>query len=136
MLNIVLDTNIMLVSVSSHSPFHWVFQSLLNGNFTLSITTDIFSEYEEVIAEEMGISVANNVMDTLDNLPNVNYESKYFQWQLISSDYDDNKFVDCAITSNADYIVTEDKHFNILKKIQFPKVNVINLEQFKKLVFA
>jgi predicted nucleic acid-binding protein len=50
----------------------------------------------------------------------------------ITNDPDDNKFVDCAIASNADYIVSQDSHFDILKFIDFPKVNVIRLEEFMK----
>lgn len=43
---------------------------------------------------------------------------------LIQSDSDDNKFVDCCITANAQYIVSNDRHFDILKHIEFPHVNV------------
>ena len=43
-----------------------------------------------------------------------------------------NKFVDCAITANAEYIVTEDHHFNELKNISFPSVAIINLKDFAK----
>jgi len=43
---------------------------------------------------------------------------------------DDNKFVDCAIVANADFIVSEDNHFNILKEIPFPHIRVIKLEDF------
>lgn len=49
---------------------------------------------------------------------------------MISQDPDDNKFVDCAIASNSDWIVTNDKHFHILKGIDFPRVNVISVEDF------
>ena len=42
----------------------------------------------------------------------------------------DNKFVDCAIAGNARYIVTEDHHFDVLKEIPFPKVAVINIDDF------
>ena len=35
-----------------------------------------------------------------------------------------------AIIASADFLVSEDKHFNVLKDIPFPKVNVITLEQF------
>ena len=31
---------------------------------------------------------------------------------------------------NAKYIVTQDHHFNILKQISFPKVDVITLKAF------
>ena len=40
-----------------------------------------------------------------------------------------NKFVDCAIVADADYIVSNDKHFNVLKP--FPPIKVIDIEAFK-----
>ena len=71
MVKAVIDTNVLLISVSKKSPFHWVFQSLLLGRYTLCVSTDILLEYEEIIGKEMGFSVADNVMQTLENLPNV-----------------------------------------------------------------
>jgi len=50
------------------------------------------------------------------------------------NDPDDNKFVDMAVSGNADYLLTEDHHFNILKNIKFPKLNVVSLEDFKKII--
>ena len=38
----------------------------------------------------------------------------------------------CFIVANADYIVTEDAHFNILKTIPFPKVEIKRLHDFCK----
>jgi predicted nucleic acid-binding protein len=35
---------------------------------------------------------------------------------------------------DADYIVTNDKHFNILKQIEFPKVNCITIEEFMEIL--
>jgi predicted nucleic acid-binding protein len=55
---------------------------------------------------------------------------------LITKIVDDNKFVDCAISSNADYLLTNDKDFNILKTIAFLKVNVVNIDEFKKDFYA
>lgn len=42
------------------------------------------------------------------------------------------KFVDCAISANADYIVTEDSHFNRLKQITFPRLMVLTLDEFNE----
>jgi len=42
------------------------------------------------------------------------------------------KFVDCAIVANADYTVAQDTNFDVLKKNDFPKVNVIRIEEFVK----
>ena len=40
-----------------------------------------------------------------------------------------NKFVDCAVAGNAKYIVTEDSHYDVLKDLDFPKVDIIKLDE-------
>lgn len=134
MLKVVIDTNILLVSVSKRSPYHWIFQRLIKGEYTLCVTTEILFEYEEIIGKEMGSIVANSVYQLLENLPNVELITNYFCWDLIKNDSDDNKFTDCAIAANAICLVSHDKHFNILKKNDFPKINVVSIEDFKKLL--
>ena len=57
-----------------------------------------------------------------------------FAWFLIEADPDDNKFVDCAIAGQADYIVTHDKHFRILDEIQFPRVRATGLEALREML--
>jgi len=42
----------------------------------------------------------------------------------------DDKFVDCAFAANATFIVSDDKHFEALKEIQFPKIFVLKLKEF------
>ena len=61
---------------------------------------------------------------------------EYYFWGLIKSDLDDNKFVDCALMANADFIVTEDKHFKVLKDIPFPVITVLGIEDFKKILLS
>ena len=65
---------------------------------------------------------------------NVLLINKYATYQSYPSDKDDNKFVDCAIATNARYIVTEDKHFDILRSIKFPVVDVIDIDAFLKVL--
>lgn len=50
------------------------------------------------------------------------------------NDEDDNKYVDCALVANADHLVSEDRHFNILKDIDFPKLSVIRIVDFLHLL--
>ena len=71
-------------------------------------------------------------MQTFMRSPNVLRKDSYYRFRLIRQDEDDNKFVDCAIISGADYIVSEDSHFRILESIPFPKINVIRLDDFIK----
>ena len=127
---IVLDTNVFLVSISSKSKLHWIFESLINGKFILCISTDILLEYAEIIENHMGRIASESALGVIQNLPNVEFVTNYFKFNLLK-DEDDNKFVDCAIASNAQYIVSHDKDFNVLKNINFPKVIVINTKDFE-----
>jgi len=133
-LKVVLDTNILLVSISSKSKYHWVFRRLLQQDFQIVITNEVLTEYEEIISRKYSVTVAKDVIRTLLLLPNVIKSDVYYNWLLITGDADDNKFADCAIAANADYIVTNDRHFNVLKEVEFPSVSVINIEQFRVLL--
>ena len=130
-MRIVLDTNVLLVSFSSKSAFRWVFDAFLNEEITLCVTTDILAEYEEIIGKHMGPKIANTVLQIIENAPNIELITRFFKWNLITDDPDDNKFVDCAIAANAKYLVSNDKHFRALKNIDFPKVILLTVEEFK-----
>ena len=132
--NIVLDTNILLVAISPRSPYHWIFDAFINEKFNLCVTTDILLEYEEIISKHMGKKLADTILQIIENAINVKLITNYFNWNIIKLDYDDNKFVDCAIACNAHYLATNDKHFNILKTIEFPKVNIININELKTIL--
>ena len=67
-------------------------------------------------------------------LNNVHKTSVSFRLNLIHDDPDDNKFVDCAFANNVHYLVTNDRHFNVLKKIKFPKVQVITIDRFEEIL--
>lgn len=129
-MKIVLDTNVLLVSISSKSQSHQIFLSLLMGDYSMATTTDILLEYEEKIAEHMGKEVAQNTLKALIKSPFVLETPVHYFWQLISKDPDDNKFSDCAIAANADYLVTDDKDFNVLKSIDFPNVSILSKNEF------
>lgn len=133
-LRVVLDTNVLLVSISSRSVYHWIFQKLLYGEYKLFITNDISTEYEEIITNKYNSTVAKNVVRTLMLLANVYKVDIYYNWNLIDNDADDNKFVDCAIAANAHILVTQDRHFDILENIDFPKVAVIGVKEFEKII--
>lgn len=133
MMKVVLDTNVLLVSVSDKSPSYWLYRALIEGSFYLCYTTEILSEYEEQFSKHWGSSVATPVMLAILELPNVIPITVHFYLQLLK-DADDNKFVDCAFASGAHFIVTEDKGFNSLKNIVFPKINIINLNEFRQIL--
>ena len=134
MRNIVLDTNCLLVCISPKSTYHSVWTAFLNETFRLCVSNEIISEYEEILTLKTSPAFADIIIQIILNSENVVYAHPTFRFNLITTDPDDNKFVDCAIVTNADYIVTQDKHFNILKKIDFPKVNVVDIDTFKSIL--
>ena len=128
--SIVIDTNCLIMSISSRSGYNKIWQSFLAGDFMLCISNEILEEYAEVIARNISVNVARYIVYTIMERDNVRQIIPSYKWNLITADPDDNKFVDCAIAANARFIVTEDHHFNVLKEISFPSVPVLNIDEF------
>ena len=128
--NIVLDTNIFLVILGTKSPYRWIFDRILSGEFILCVSTAIIFEYTEVLARKTTREIADNINGFLINHPHVQLTEVYYHFNLITEDEDDNKFVDCAIASNAICLVSNDRHFQVLKQIEFPKLNLLSLSEF------
>lgn len=129
--NIVLDTNCLISSIKRDSIYFPVWRDFMSGKYCLCFTDDILNEYQEIIAERTGSKeVAVNIISAILNRSNTKHIEVYYHFGLIDKDKDDNKFVDCAIKANAKYIVTEDHHFDVLKAIDFPHVDVIKLNDF------
>ena len=134
--NVVIDTNSLIMAISSRSGYHKIWQSFLAGDYCLCISNDILEEYAEVIARNISVNAARYVIFTIMERNNVKLISPSYKWNLITADPDDNKFVDCAIAANAKFIVTEDHHFNALKEIGFPTVDIISIDDFLKEVLS
>jgi len=130
-LRLILDTNIFMVSLAVHSKYHWIYQALIGGKFDLVISNDILTEYHEQIVIRYGIDRSEASLDYLLLLPNVILKNPTFLWQLIENDKDDNKFVDCYIVSQSDYIVSNDRHIHQIKDNAFPQIAVLRYDEFE-----
>jgi uncharacterized protein len=133
-LKIVLDTNALLRSISRRSAFAIVLDKLYENAYELYITNDIQLEYEEKITDIFSKETAELINGAFSLLTNIKKIDIHFHLNLITADPDDNKFSDCAFAGNVHFLVTDDKHFNALKSVAFPVINVISLEAFKKLL--
>ena len=130
LLKIVLDTNIFLVSLASGHKYSWIYDALLDGKFELCVSNEILLEYTEIIASRYGLEQTLPILEGLTFLPNVHLINPHYNWLLLK-DEDDNKFVDCAIASSADFIVSNDKDFQLLKKVTFPPVTLLKYDKFE-----
>jgi len=133
-MKIVFDTNCLFRVLPQNSPYRCLWEAFLRNEFKLCYTTEILQEYEEVLMRFYIPIIAEFTVETLIKSRNTIQVIPYYKWNLISADPDDNKFVDCALNAGADCIVTNDKHFNVLKNIDFPKINVIDIDTFKSII--
>lgn len=129
---IVLDTNCLLQCLSRRNSYYDVWEAFVLGKYTLCVSTEILEEYEEIISSHMSPVAAKLAIEMILRARNVLRVDAQFRFHLITADEDDNKFVDCAIVANAEYIVSNDKHFNALASIPFPHVEVRTLSEFQK----
>ena len=131
--NIVLDTNCLLQIIARQSKNYFLWEGFLNGDYSLYYRTEILEEYEEILSIKANSIIASMVIEIIKQAPNSFPVDAHFHWNLITHDPDDNKFVDCAIVANADFIVSEDRHFKELESVNFPKVIVVRLEEFARM---
>ena len=134
MRRIVLDTNCLLQALPSKSPYHKIWADVLCGKISLCVNTEILDEYEEILSQKINSEVAKNVVETIARLHTTVYQEIFVHFGLIKDDEDDNKFADCVVASGAEFIVTNDKHYNILRRTPWPDIKVTNIKEFIKLL--
>jgi uncharacterized protein len=129
-IKVVVDTNVLVASLSSKSAYHWIIRYILDEKIEMYITNEIMLEYEEILKQKYSVTVAAHFLTALKELPNVHLVQVWYNWNLLS-DVDDNKFVDCYIAAAAHYLVTNDTDFKVLKAIPFPKVIIATVNDFE-----
>jgi|SRR5476651_1540061 len=133
-MKVVLDSNILLVAIGRRSNYRVIWDAFIEGKIDLIVSEDILYEYEEIMQEHSAPGVAEVVMNIFSESSNVIHQQIYYSWNLIKEDPDDNKFFDIAVAGNADYLVTNDAHFNPVKHLAFPSVNIISAGVFLEIV--
>jgi putative PIN family toxin of toxin-antitoxin system len=135
-MRVVLDTNVLISAIGRNSPLKPIWSSFLFGKYELLLSDEVVNEYEEILQARCAPGASNLVMKILIEARNVIHKHVYYSWNAIKKDPDDNKFFDLAIAGHADYLVTNDRHFNVLKKLAFPQVKVINAIEFMAILSA
>lgn len=133
-MKIVLDTNCLVNVIMPGSYNNDVWRAFRAEKYVLCVTNEILFEYHEILTKRYNNIIANTVLKELMETPNVERVNPSFRFNLITADPDDNKFVDCAVTAGATYIVSNDRHFDELQHYDFPKVDVRTLPEFLDIV--
>ena len=133
-MKVVLDSNILLAAIGKRSGYSNIWKAFINKKYSLIISDEVVYEYEEILQRRSAKGAAKIIMEILIESSNVINQQIYYSWNAIKHDPDDNKFFDIAVAANADYLVTNDAHFNILKSLSFPKVEIITAGEFLKVL--
>jgi putative PIN family toxin of toxin-antitoxin system len=133
-MKVVIDSNIVVAAIGKRSKLRPIWNAFIEGRYSFVISEEIIKEYEEIIQQLGAEGASDIVMEIFRESPNVIIQQEYYNWQAIQADADDNKFFDIAVASNADFLVTNDHHFDIVKALSFPKVTIISSDQFLALL--
>lgn len=128
MKRVVLDTNI-IISSALGGALVFVLEKWDEGKFTVIVTTDIVSEYFEVLNRpKFGLK-----QETIDRITQYIYQFSEFvvpeeQIRFLEDDPKDDKFLEAAIAGKVDFIVSGDKHLLAIK--EFRSIPIVSGREF------
>ncbi|MGI8966917.1 MAG: putative toxin-antitoxin system toxin component, PIN family, partial [Limisphaerales bacterium] len=114
------DPEKVILFIVSHSDFTWV------------ASVEIVAEYRDVLArKKFGLPEEIkqrwfNVLDSIIEIVPIEFSVKF------PRDQKDAKFIGCAISANADFLISGDKDFSEAKKML--STSILSVAQFQKLV--
>lgn len=121
----------MLISaLGKKSHYRPIWEAFIEGKYQLVISESIIKEYEEIMQRYSAPGIAKIVLEIFIESPDIIFQKVFYSWNAISADPDDNKFFDIAVAANADYLVTNDRHFDLVKTLLFPNIKVVSAEDF------
>jgi putative PIN family toxin of toxin-antitoxin system len=115
---VCIDTNVFIQASKAGHPLSKIFAGWLARRFQWAVSNDILTEYQEMLTQRSGrlrwlqFSRALDLAEKRGGMLVRANPSYYFQ--IVSIDPDDNKFTDCAIAADADFVITNDHHFKPL----------------------
>ncbi len=116
---VCLDTNVVLQMFGSTGRHRPLLLALLSGRLVWALSNAILLEYEETVLALSTRTRWENLLAAIfqvsEKFGTMRFIAPRFDHQLIAADPDDNKFVDCALAADADFLITNDGHFDPLK---------------------
>ncbi len=132
-MKIVIDTNVFVSSFQNpQGNPKKIIDMWKKGGFILCIIEDIVLEYIEVLNR---LNIPTRKIKELTGLfqerENVKFLVNTEKVAVIEDDPQDNKFIECAVAANAQYIVSGDKHLKALKR--YDNIKILSPSEFLEL---
>jgi putative PIN family toxin of toxin-antitoxin system len=131
-LTVVLDTNILVSALLFHGELSRIVTLWKSGSILPVFTKETFAEFREVLhypkfslkEDEMRTILEDEVLPFFEAVETEN------QIERVCRDWQDDKFITCAVAGQADYIVSGDEDLLVLKK--YGQINIISASEFLK----
>jgi len=136
MLQVIIDTNVLVSSLIQHSyPFLIVDFLIKSSNSSICISMKISNEYNDVLFREKFTKYAEFFSNAKDLLSDLEEKAEMFYPDVtldILEDKSDNKFLELAETCNADYLITGNlRHFPMR---EYKKTKIVTPKEFWELM--
>ncbi len=131
-MRVVLDTNVYISAILFGGNCEEILRLAISESFNIVISKDILTEIESILKEKFRWS-KKQVVEAMSYIKDISTVIKPdVTLSVVKKDPSDNKIIECAVASNAGYIVTGDKkHLLPLKK--FNNIKILNPAEFLKL---
>ena len=126
-MKIAVDTNFLVSATQwDYSVSHKLLRKLIRNNAEIFTTKEILDEFAEVLERDFLYNqeeIENILEKVLQFLTLVIPNQKI---DVVKEDADDNKILECAVESGAEYIISYDNH--LLKLKDFRGIKIIRPE--------
>ena len=130
---IVLDTNIPVSALLFNRELSKIVDLWKEGKIIPVVSKETFQEFRRIL-EYPRFSLTNTEIKSIieeEVLPFFKVTEITDQVRDVCRDPDDDKFISCAISASADFIVSGDKDLCALSK--YKSVRIINVKDFLKM---
>ncbi|NLK46947.1 MAG: putative toxin-antitoxin system toxin component, PIN family [Treponema sp.] len=127
-MNIVIDTNIVASALFFGGKPLELIRLLLNKNIKAAASAAIILEYNSTIEHLLKRYNGNHIKVPLLQIVSAMKIIPETDNIHICRDPDDDKFISCAVDSNAQYIVSGDKDLLVLEK--YSNIEIVTITQF------
>ena len=112
-MRVVLDTNVLISAALKPGGLEAsVVAAALAGRVEVWVTEQVWAEYEEVLARPKFAGVRETSRHLLDDLHTCARRIAAVAPVTLALDEDDNRFLECAVAAEANYLVTGNlRHF-------------------------
>ena len=131
MFKVVFDTNVLISAILFGGSPRKCLELAIEGEIELYLSKEIIREVEGVLSREKFNIAEENLRYIISSLDSIaKFVSPKSKLDIIKKDPQDNKLLECAIESEADFIISGDIH--LLELSEFRKIKILKPAEFLK----